>query len=991
MIWKQEEAYTNGQGEARKTQQSLSERQKNAAQTAAAHGFVLEKATPIPDMAAVLYQMRYQKNGAQLAWLEYPQENKTFAITFKTLPEDHTGVFHILEHSVLCGSRKYPVKKPFVELIKSSLQTFLNALTFPDKTMYPLSSRSQQDFLNLMDVYLDAVLHPLCVEDDRIFKQEGWHYELDETKENLFCNGVVYNEMKGAYASVDTVLGEALNETLFPDNCYRFVSGGKPECIPDLTFDSYKEHYRKYYHPSNARIYLDGSMDLDVVLDRLDRALGEFEPLSMDMEIPMQKPVTSTDYTGYYETNQPGGGQAVVAGGWVAGTYEDVERLSACAVLAEVLCTSNEDPVKRAILEKNLAQNVEMSMEESMQQPYLSLVVRNADEERKEEIWETFTETLQRLDREGLSGERLEAAISKMEFAAREQDYGNWPKGLMNAMHAMDSWIYGGDPAKTLCKSAVFSSLREKVNTGYFEELLREVLLNNSHCSRILLLPSTKLAEEKYQKEREKFERIRQRWSRETLERIAGETKALRQWQAALDSPEQMAALPVLTLKDIPKEEEVCQEVFEVLGQRVLCHKLPTDGITHLVYYFSLADLTLEELQTVSFLRLLLGKLPAGAYGMQELEAKLAKIMGRFEVKMEILAERDQSDTCRPYLTVGISVLNEKLEEAGRLLGEVLYKSDFSDPSSVRQMLRQLGISLQQHIMMSGNSYAQKRVGAMFSAQGAAKEAAEGIGMFRWVRKTDGAFEQEGRDLAKKLEELCEKLFTAERAVLSVTGEISRERIEAFCSVLRHGEKPEVQEAVYPHSERMQEGILIPAETGFCAMGANLNALGYTYNGSLQVAAQLLSYGYLWNTVRVKGGAYGTGLSVSGTGDLTFSSYRDPSPAVTLSAFAGAAAALREQADDRDALEKGIISTIARVDPLLSAREKGRWETEYYLSGLSRERRREFRSRILNTTGEDLKQIADMLDVVCETAGACVIAGETVLKERDAFSSVEVM
>lgn len=396
----------------------MDEKETRISQLTEKTGFILDGVKELPEMKAVLYQMHFRKNGAKLMWLSRREENKTFTITFKTLPPDDTGVFHILEHSLLCGSEKYPVSKPFVEMLKSSLQTFMNAFTFPDKTMYPVCSRNEKDFLNLMDVYLDAVFHPLCVTRKEIFLQEGWHYELDDPEGELTCNGVVYNEMKGMYASPDTLIDSLLNRMLFPDNCYRFQSGGDPEHITELSYEEYVANYRKFYHPSNACVILDGDMDIAAILTKIGKVFHEFEAQEMDCEINLQEPVHLEEYHCPYEVggNEEIDNKVILAGGWVYGKYDEPEKNMACGVLADLLCSSNESPLRKAILEKGLAENVELAKMDGIQQPYFVLVVRNTSEDKRVEVWETVESALKELAEKGLDHNRLESILSRLEF-----------------------------------------------------------------------------------------------------------------------------------------------------------------------------------------------------------------------------------------------------------------------------------------------------------------------------------------------------------------------------------------------------------------------------------------------------------------------------------------------------------------------------------------------------------------------------------------------
>ncbi|MEZ3435620.1 MAG: insulinase family protein [Lachnospiraceae bacterium] len=960
----------------------MDEKQKNNREIISNTGFKIDNIRELPEIKSALYQMHFEKNGAKLIWLDRREENKTFAIAFKTLPNDDTGVFHILEHSLLCGSGKYPVSKPFVEMIKSSLQTFMNAFTFPDKTMYPVCSRNDRDFLNLMDVYLDAVFHPLCMTKKDIFLQEGWHYEMNEPEGSLTCNGVVYNEMKGVFASPDAVIDRELNRLLFPDNCYQYQSGGDPEHITELTYEKYKESYARFYHPSNSYIILDGSMDIEKVLAKLEKVLNEFDRQEMDCDIRIQEPVKPDEVKCSYEIgqNEDAENKILLAGGWVYGQFDEQEKNTACSVLADFLCSSNESPLRKAVLEKGLAENVELTRMDGIEQPYLVLVVRNTREEKREEVWRTIQDTLKELAAGGLDHRRLEAILSRMEFQTREKEPGMYPAGIANAMKILESSLYGGDPAQNLCWGHVYQSLRNKIDEGYFEELLKEVMLEGGHCARLVLYPSKTLGEEKRSREEARLKQIKEQWSGEEKQQIIREFSYLRKAQQTPDSKEQLSALPRLSLSDIPEKiKEIPQAVTQIEGRRVLLHKLETEGIVHISYYLSLADMTLEELSMVSFLRTLLGQTETENYSALKLQEEIEGNLGRFQAYVDVYAKQGQTEECTPYLVIQVSVLKEKLEEALRLTGEVVNGSRFGDIQYLRTRVRQLRINMEQHILMNGNSYASTVVAAGFSARGAVKEALQGIGMLRFIQNLDNNFEKESDSLVQKLEGLCKKIFVRERMTLGITGDIENVWLIQLIRLLADRPNRVGEPVKYPSAEAGKKGILIPAEIGFAGKGANLNIGKNVYHGAMKTAARILSYGYLWNEVRVKGGAYGTGLTVSGNGDVIFTSFRDPGAADSLKVFDGAAAALRSVIGSGESLDRYIVSTIASTEPLLSVRQKGIQAAEYYLSGVTAGMLQKERCEILHTSKEDLLMVSEMLDEIAEHAGVCIIGGKTSL------------
>lgn len=944
------------------------------------HGFRVEYAQELKEIGATLWRMTYEKNGADLIWLEREDDNKTFAIAFKTIPSDDTGVFHILEHSVLCGSDKYPTKEPFVELIKSSMATFLNALTFSDKTMYPISSRNPQDYLNLIDVYMDAVLHPLSIADPHAFRQEGWHYELDDPAGELVCNGVVYNEMKGAYASNDTVLESEMNHQLFPDVCYGWESGGHPDHITELTYENYLANHHKYYHPSNARIILDGAIDLDAVLAKLDSFLCEYDRLDIDAEIPYQTPVMPDERTAYYEigAEENETNKAILAKGWVFGDYTEKEKNLAFSVLSEVLASSNESPLPKALLDKGLAEDVYFRSEFGIQQLYAYLMIRNADPAKKDEIWSVVREELQKLATNGLDHSRLHNTLSRIEFSTREMAYDGMPRGLVFAILSLESWLYGGDPAQNLCYDEMFASLRKKIDEGWFETFLRDVLLDNPHCAKVCLLPSKTLGQEKIAAEQARLADIKSRLSDEEIDTVMREFKTLRERQEAEDTPEQLATLPKLSLADIPVErKKTLQNVKTVDGVTVLHQPLETNGITYLNLYFSLEDIPMEELSRISFLSTLLGESATEHYSALALQSELQGKFGHFSASVTTSAKRGQTDEATPRLAVKAALLESSKADAVGLLDEVLNRSDLSDEGFVYNLLRQFRIAFEQDVAMRGNTFAAMRAAASNSAKGAIDEAVSGISMLRYLKRTDSDFETNGTAFCGSLNALLGKLFTRSRLTVSVTGAYDEDWLKQIIAIL--GDAPMGAKVSYEKAPVRHEGFLIPAEIGFAAKSYNVNALGTDMKGYAKVAAQLLTFDYMWNDIRVKGGAYGTSLRANAGGDVNLTTYRDPSPSRSLHSFDKAGQALRDFCGNNGDIEKYIISTIAAVEPLLTPKTEGEVAVGMYFTGITNDDLQRERDEILGTTSEQLEAFSRVLDEVCAKSGICVVGGKNTL------------
>ena len=936
------------------------------------HGFRVRGREALPEIGATLWRMEYEKNGADLIWLERPDDNKTFAIAFKTIPQDDTGVFHILEHSVLNGSEKYPVREPFVELLKSSLSTFLNAFTFPDKTMYPVSSRNSTDFLNLMDVYLDAVLHPLCVKDDHAFLQEGWHYE-PAGDGSIVVNGVVFNEMKGDYSNPDSRLRTTMLRCLFPDVSYGFSSGGDPAHIPELTYEDYCASHARFYHPSNSRIVLDGEIDLDAALTKLDSFLRDFERIDPDADIPMQASVKS-EATAYYEIGPEDRteNKALLARGWVYGTFEEPEKVVAVNVLSAALAGTNDAPLKKALLDAGICEDLAFGTDDGMQQNYAYLVLYDADETRAAEAWQIAEDTLRTLAEQGLDHDRLRNVLRRSEFVTREKDFGRMPRGIVYAIHSMDAWLYGGDPALGLRADELFKEMNRRIDEGWFEAFLREALLDNPHAATVALLPSRTLGAKTAEAERKRLDAVQAGWSDAESAAVAARFEKLRERQQSADTPEALATLPRLHLADIPEKGVFTSEEKRKLDDTtVLYHDLKTDGITYLDLFFDISDLTYPELTKISMLSMLMGDLATEHYSPMALSDQLEGALGRFGTA-PTLAERDGIVT--PYFTVQLALLDSGKADAARLTDEILNRTRFDAPEEVGRLLRQSRIMLEQDISAGGNRFAAMRALAMQTARSAVREAYDGVTLLRTLQ----AIERDGGEALKalcgELRALAGRIFSRSRLLMSMTGAYDEAFLREMRAVL--SDAPMGKRRTYAPLPRRREGFVIPAEIGYAAKCAVLDT---PYNGAAECAGQMLTYDYLWNTVRVQGGAYGTGWRVGRLGDLVATSYRDPNPAGSLKAFSGCGEALRSMSHDAAEVEKYIISAVGNLEPVETPRAAGVAATSRTLSGITNSDLQRQRSELLATTPETLAALTDAIDAANAHAAVCVIGGQPIL------------
>ena len=936
------------------------------------HNFTVKSSIELPEVPGRLWRMTYEKNGAELVWLERDDENKTFAVAFKTVPGDNTGVAHIMEHSVLCGSRKYPVKEPFVDLLKSSLATFLNAMTYPDKTVYPVATRNGADFLNLIDVYMDAVLHPLSVESRMALDQEGWHYEFDGDGK-LVRNGVVYSEMKGVFSNPDSVAFWETMKLLFPDCCYSHESGGDPDHIPELTFDEYKDFHSRFYHPSNARFFLDGKVDVPAVLAKLDSFLKDYGRLEVDASIPLQKPVANKS-TVRYEVADDGKDKYILVDGWVIGRFDEREKQLAFSVLSEVLAGSNESPLKKALLDRGLCEDVEIGAE-SVQQIAAMLTIRNTSKDKIAECRRVVRETLGRLAEEGLDRKRIEAVLNKCEFLVREKDSGSYPRGLAFLEAALEGWMYGGDPAEGFRYRNVFDSLRAKIATGGFERYLREMLIDNPHHAELTLEPSATIGEERRKKDAEELAAILAGWDGKKIAEVKEAAARLKEHQKSKDRPEDSAKLPKLLVSDIPaKGEDIRIETSTVGGCTVIRPKVGADGIFYLELYFSLAGFSGAELADVPFFTTLLGELATENFSALGLKSEIDANLGRFSIDTRVFDAKGEAFPC---IGVQIAALEPKWKDALRIAKEVLLATKFDDAKAAGDLLRQVRQDMEQGVAVAGNQYAMRRAGARLSRANEMDEIMSGIAQLRRIQKmsADSAMLERYAALAKRV-------FCRNRLSVCLSGNMPAERAAEAVSAWPCGEESVSPggdwESAVPAAEG-GEGFEIPAEVAYAGVASRLPD-GVGYSGSQIVAARILTLDYLWNEIRVLGGAYGMGLVVRPDGDVQYMTYRDPNPARSLEKIAAAGDALRKFCESGNDIGKYVVSAIGKTEPYLSPRLETRRAAEIVLSGRTPADLERIRAEILATDKEDVMRFADTLSSLAGHSSVCVVGGKKPLE-----------
>ncbi len=944
------------------------------------HGFTVNRVRQVAELNANLVEMSHDKTGAQLCWVDNGESNKLFSIAFKTLPEDSTGVFHILEHSVLCGSDKFPVKEPFVELLKSSMNTFLNAMTFPDKTMYPVSSRNDQDFMNLTEVYLDAVFAPAIIHNPNIFYQEGWHIEMDGPDATPTYKGVVFNEMKGAMSSVDDIIMEGMLAAVYPDTCYGYNSGGDPRVIPELTYEQYMNMYRRYYHPSNSRIWLDGAVPLDRVLTMIDGYLSRFERSDEKHVIAHQVP-KACEKTQYYEVSAADGtdNKAMLTLGKIIGTWQDLARVYATEVLADALCGSNEAPLKRAVMSAGLCQDMSMDAESSIAQPGMMLTVRNIDPANAPAIRELIRKTCVELCEKGIDKADLEASINRYEFRVREP---NEPAGLMRNIMALGAWLHDGDPLTCLVYDDIFAELRAMLANGGYEQLLYDLLVKEDDLVVLHTLPSTTLGEELRAEEAAKLADISAKWSADEKAAVLSLNEKLHAWQQTPDSPEQLATLPVLDLSEVSPDPVLLHtEESTVDGVTVLYHQAATNGIVHLNYYFRLTDCTLEELGELTSLGRLLGVLPTQKHSAAELQQIVKTHLGRLTFSIINKGKNDDSAMTVPMLRVNCSVMADKVDLAKSLILEILTETDFTKIDKIREIILQSDEYAKQMCIMAGHVLAMMAATAHYSASGAVDETLNGYTNVLWLHDLAANFDAK---IAAHTALLTSKLAAAvckARLTLSVT---ANEPIGAapIVAAFPMG-KAAPASATYKTDIPMKRGIRIPAQIGYGVLAADPAREGKEWDGSALVASNILSLSYLWNVIRVQGGAYGCGLRIGRDTAMAYS-FRDPTPARSLTMYRGAADFIREFVQSGERIDKFIISTISDTEPLMSPRDEGARADSQWFTGQTEQDLRKQRGEILATDGGKLLAWCEALEHMANTGAVCVVAHDEALKACEA-------
>lgn len=971
------------------------------------HGFTVISACALPEIDGDAYVMEHEVSGAKLLYLKNDDINKSFAIGFKTPPQDSTGVFHILEHSVLCGSKKFPVKEPFVNLLKGSMQTFLNALTFSDKTLYPVASTNEQDLFNLMDVYLDAVFHPQIYQKEAIFKQEGWHYEFaptsdDASDETLIYNGVVYNEMKGALSDPSSVLYDHLQQALFPHTCYAFESGGDPKVIPSLTYQNYLDEHRRHYRTDNSFIILYGNLNIDRALSFLDteyltpvfqeqkqrddacKTDGKpcYEPRTISLQ-----PAVQAEFQTYEMNTAP---ENSCAGyGVVIGDYDQHERVVAVDILLDALLGSNEAPLKRALLDKGIAQDITVSTGDPVIQPFITIELRMPSEGAAETFATTLKQEAQALLDAGIDKTLIEAALSHAEFIMREHAYG-MADGVVYAIQSLTGWLYGGDPVEYVRYEDLCADLRMQLTTDYFENLMQDLFCTPQHFASAEIVPIQQSEPDQQTVELADYQLTLTPTQKEAIKQDVAELRCI---QETPDSPEALQTLPHLSIADLGiAPEEPPYGITDDAPIPCLYHRMSTHGIAYASQYFTLDSISFDDLPYLGVLNLVLGKLDTSNHTAAQIDTLTQAYLGNLSFYTEIFEDKTNTAVLKPFVVVNASALSKNIEHLASLPQEIMLHTRFDDANKILNILKQRKIELEQAFITAGHSCAAARARSYVVPAGVMAEQLSNVGFYQWICKLIDNYDNRKFELIDKLSTIAQLIFRDDSSVMSFAG--STEDYDTFWDAHpgcgKQGALP--TQLVVPNPVIYHEAFVIPSDVSYTGLSWDRRLLNKQFDGRWFVATQALSYDYLWNEVRVKGGAYGVGFQAARKGTFNFYSYRDPHIDETIQHFQKASDWLQNLKLTEEELEGFIVATVASLDAPIKPRALIRRQDGDYFGGYSPEERLGIREEVIHTTTQDLHDFSQIVAVVTEKDARCTFGAAELIKNSElAWNAVNLI
>lgn len=938
----------------------------------------------------------HEGSGARVIKIECKDDNKVFSIGFRTPPKDSTGLTHILEHSVLCGSEKFPCKEPFVELLKGSMNTFLNAMTFADKTIYPVASRNTKDFFNLMDVYMDGVLHPNIYKYEEIFKQEGWHYELEDLKSPLIYNGVVYNEMKGAYSSPESVLYRKINQSLFPDTPYKEESGGDPDHITDLTYKEFIEFHKNYYHPSNSYIFLYGDGDTKEELRFLnDNYLKDFNEKKISSEIPIQKPFNKPKdmvFTYGIADNEDSKDKTFFNANFVVGTSYDKELDLSMQILEYILLETPASPVKKALIEAGVGKSVYGDFDTSLRQPIFSIIAKNGSENNKEYFKEILLATLNELVEEGIDSELIEASINKIEFTLREADFKSYPAGIMYDIKIMDSWLHGEDPFMHLQYEDALKNIKDQYKNRYFENLIKKYLLENPHSSIITLIPEKGVSEAKEKQLKERLEKYKNSLSQKELETIIEDTKKLKKRQQTPDSEEALNSVPMLSIEDIDKNaERIPLEERNLGSTKVLFHQLDTNKIAYMNLYFNAKAVPQDLVPYAKLLTTLMGKISTDQLDFGALSNKINLTTGGMSIGLNAYGS-SKSLEYTPMVVIKVKNLMDKSDDTAALVNQIITKTNYKEKTRILEVIKESKAYFESIALTSGHVISFNRAMAYFMPKGRYDEITGGLEFYKFLCDLEKNFDGKWDEISSNLYKTSEYIFNENNLMVSYSSKAEEynnlERIMPKLLENLNKDKVNYVEYDFPKLEG-NEGLLTQSNVQYVAKGGNYKKDGFKYSGSLVVLESIGSYDYLWNKVRVQGGAYGVMTNFRRDGAMFIVSYRDPNIKETLQVYDDMYKYLETfEANNRE-MTKYIIGAINKVDYPLTNSMKGEMATSEYLRGITHQDIQKERDEILNTKVEDIRALSKVMKKVMAQHHICVLGNENKLKEnKDLFSKL---
>ena len=957
------------------------------------------KEEELQDIHSKGWLLRHKKTGARVMLIENNDENKVFNIAFRTPPKNSTGVAHILEHSVLCGSREFPLKDPFVELVKGSLNTFLNAMTYPDKTCYPVASCNDRDFQNLMHVYLDAVFYPNIYKKEEIFRQEGWNYHLEQKEGPLKYNGVVYNEMKGAFSSPDDVLEREIMNSLFPDTTYGCESGGDPVNIPDLSYEEFLDFHRQYYHPSNSFIYLYGNMDMEEKLEFIDsHYLSAFDSLAIDSQIRDQEAfVQVKDIQKNYPVSEDEGEEdnTYLSYNMVVGEAADINLSLAFEVLDYALLSAPGAPLKQALLDAKIGKDIYGSFEDGIKQTYFSIVAKGANLSQKEEFVKVIRDTLTKIMEEGIDKKAVTAGINYYEFRFREADFSSYPKGLMYGLDILSSWLY--DDTKPFCEVQLlegFEFLKKALEEGYFEDLIRKYLLDNTHGAILSLVPEKGLAAKRDKELEEKLENYRKSLSDEELTRMVENTKALEAYQESEEDPEALTCIPMLSREDIKKEiTGLTNEEHYVDDSLFLYHDVCTNGIGYADLLFEIHDFDVNTVHYLGLLKSVLGAVDTENYSYGELFNEVNARTGGISYGIEVFDDAQDTDAFRAMFAVRGKALYPEMDFMFSMIREVLTTSKLTDTKRLYEIIARVRSRAQASLASAGHSTAVLRGASYASPMAAFQDEMAGIGYYQFIEKLEKDFDSCKDEIVKNLRKVMEEVLRPENFCVSYTGEresldVVKAQAAGIKKVLFNGQKPEsVKQAP---CIKKNEAFKTSGQVQYVAQNGNFRKKGLEYTGALEILKVILSYDYLWINLRVKGGAYGCMSGFKRNGESFLVSYRDPHLKRTLEVYQGVPDYIRAfEADERE-MTKYIIGTISNKDVPRTPQMQGSISKTAYFSNVTEDMLQKERNQILGAQKEDIQKLAALVEAVLSDDQICVVGSETAIeKAEDVFMEVK--